>query len=249
MSENENNIYGRNAVMEAIKSGAEIDKIMIQKNIEGSGKKIFSMAKAKGISLQSVDKIAIDKLVGTGAHQGVVAIVSEFKYSTLDDILTISKEKGKEPFLIILDGIEDPHNLGAIIRSAEGAGVDGIVIPKNRAASVNGTVIKVSAGAVSYLPVAKVSNIANTISELKDRGVWTYGLDMDGQSYKSTDYKGGVALVIGSEGSGMSRIVKEACDFIVSIPMYGHINSLNASNAAAIVMYEVASGINKWLFV
>ena len=242
----ENNIYGRNAVMEAIKSGSPIEKIMIQKNIEGSGKKIFSMAKSAGLNVQSVDKVVLDKVASSGAHQGVVAIVSEFDYSSVEEILAKAAKKEKSPFVIVLDGIEDPHNLGAIIRSAEGAGVDGIIIPKNRAASVNGTVIKVSAGATAYMPVAKVSNIANTLSELKSNGIWAYGLDMDGTSYKETDYEGGgVALVIGSEGNGMSRIVKEACDIIVSIPMYGQINSLNASNAAAIVMYEVAAGINK----
>ena len=242
MSEKENKsiIYGRNAVMEAINAGVEIEKIVIQKNIEGSGKKIFAMAKNKGISVQSVDKVVLDKMVGSGAHQGVAIAVSEFSYSSVDEILASSKKKDKSPFVIILDGIEDPHNLGAIIRSAEGAGVDGIIIPKNRAASVNGTVIKVSAGAASYMPVAKVANIANAIADLKSKGVWAYGLDMDGQSYSETDFAGGVALVIGSEGSGMSRIVKESCDVIVSIPMHGQINSLNASNAAAIVMYEVA---------
>jgi 23S rRNA (guanosine2251-2'-O)-methyltransferase len=236
----DNTIYGRNPVIEAINSGREIDKILIQKNIEGAGKKVYALAKKAKIPTQSVDKAALDRAAGVSSHQGVVASVSEYVYSELDDILLFAEARGEPPFIVLLDGIEDPHNLGAIIRSCDGAGAHGVVIPKHRAASVTGAVIKTSAGAALHMPVARVTNIGAAIDELKEKGVWIYGLDMDGQDYGGMTFDGATALVIGSEGSGVSRLVKERCDFIVSLPMRGQVSSLNASNAAAILLYEIA---------
>jgi 23S rRNA (guanosine2251-2'-O)-methyltransferase len=235
-------IYGRNPVMEAISAGSSIDKILMQKNIEGAGKKIYALAKKAGIIVQSVDKQVLDRTAGTTSHQGVVAYVSEFKYSELSEILELAKLRDEPPFIVILDGIEDPHNLGAIIRSADGAGAHGVVIPKRRSASVNATVAKASAGAAAHMKVVRASNLVTVLDELKSSGVWSFGLDMDGSNYRehSQDYKEGVALVVGSEGNGLSRLVKENCDYILSIPMNGKVNSLNASNAAAIVMFEIS---------
>jgi 23S rRNA (guanosine2251-2'-O)-methyltransferase len=233
-------IYGRNPVMEALKSGIEIDKILIQKNIEGAGKKIYAMAKKARVPVQSVDKLVLDRAAGTGSHQGVVAYPGEYLYSELDDILLLAGSRGEPPFIVLLDGIEDPHNLGAIIRSCDGAGAHGVVIPRHRAASVTGTVIKTSAGAALHVPVARVTNIGTAIDELKEKGVWIYGLDMGGQDYGRMEFDGAAALVIGSEGSGVSRLIKDKCDFTVSLPMRGKVSSLNASNAAAILLYEIA---------
>jgi 23S rRNA (guanosine2251-2'-O)-methyltransferase len=240
MNSENNIIFGRNAVLEAFNSGQEIDRILIQKNIEGAGKKVYALAKKAKIPTQSVDKTVLDRAAGVTSHQGVVAYLSEFLYSEPDDILLLAESRGEPPFVVLLDGIEDPHNLGAIIRSCDGAGAHGVIIPKRRAASVTGTVIKTSAGAALHLPVARVTNIGTAIDELKEKGVWIYGLDMDGQSYTEASFEGAAALVIGSEGSGISRLVKEKCDFIVSLPMRGRVNSLNASNAAAILLYEIA---------
>ena len=233
-------IYGRNAVAEAIRSGAGIEKIMMQKNIEGEGKKLFSLAKKARIPVQTVPKFALDKDCAGAAHQGVAAIITDYVYSDIDSMLKAAAEKGEPPFIVALDGIEDPQNLGAILRSAEGAGAHGVLIPKNRAASVTGTVMKTSAGAAAHMKVARVSGIKAAIDELKEKGLWIYGLDMEGDPYHNVDFGGGICLVIGSEGQGMSRIVRETCDFLVSIPMKGRIGSLNASAAAAVALFEVS---------
>ena len=230
-------VVGRNPVLELLKTNKEIDKIYILKgDLQGSIKKIVGMAKDRKIIIQEVDKNKLDLMAGNNAHQGVAALVTGFKYSTIDDILNKAKNKGESPFVIILDGIEDPHNLGAIIRTAECAGVHGIIIPKRRAARVNQTVYKSSAGAVEHVLIADVVNISDTITRLKKEGLWIYGADMDGQSYHfHTSLDGPIALVIGNEGKGISRIVKEKCDVLVKIPMVGKISSLNASASAAIL--------------
>ena len=243
MKETENTsrlIYGRNAVAEAIRANMGLEKLMLQKNIEGEGKKLYSLAKKANIPVQTVPKIVLDKECGGGAHQGVAAIVEDYKYSDIDSILGVAEERNEPPFVLVLDGIEDPGNLGAILRSAEGAGAHGVLIPKNRAASVNATVIKASAGAAAYVKVARVPGIRAAVEELKEKGLWIYGLDVDGSPFQTVKFDGGVCIVIGSEGQGMSRIVREACDFVVSIPMRGRIGSLNASVAAAVVLYEVS---------
>ena len=238
-SGNKNLIIGRNPVMEALKSGREIDKMLVAKDGEGSIKKIIGMAKEKNLFYQFVEKTALDRIADGGVHQGVIAYISTYEYCDPEDLLEKAHQKGEDPFLIILDGIEDPHNLGAIMRTADGAGAHGIIIPKRRAAGITDVVAKASAGAVEYVPVAKVSNIAQTIEKLKGKGVWIGACDMDGTEYDKADLKGSLALVIGAEGQGVSRLVKEKCDFILSIPMSGQISSLNASNAAAVLMYEV----------
>ena len=232
-------ILGRNAVLEALKSGRNIDKINIQKTdgqYSGPVRQIIAQAKEKKIPVYYSDKTHMDK---TPHHQGVIAVASDFEYCQVEDMLEIARQRGEQPLLIILDGIEDPHNLGAIMRTAECAGAHGVIIPKRHSVSVNETVLKTSAGAAEYMPCARVTNIARTIDELKDAGIWIYACDMgDGLIYDQ-DMTGPMAVVIGSEGFGISRLVKEKCDFVVSIPMSGNINSLNASNAAAIFIYEV----------
>lgn len=232
-------IIGRNPVMEALKSGREIDKLLIAKDAEGSIKKIIGMAKDRNLFYQFVEKTALDRVADGKAHQGVIAYVSDFEYCDVEDIIDNARQMNEDPFIIILDGIEDPHNLGAIIRTADGAGAHGIIIPKRRAAGITDVVAKASAGAIEYVSVAKVSNIVQTIDRLKEKGVWIGACDMDGTSYDKTDLKGSLGLVIGAEGQGISRLVKEKCDFTLSIPMSGRISSLNASNAAAILMFEV----------
>lgn len=234
----ENIVIGRNPVSESLKSGREIEKLLIAKDAEGSIKKIIGMAKEKKVPYQFVEKPALDRIADGGVHQGVIGYVSTFEYCDVDDILEIARRKNEDPFIIILDGIEDPHNLGAIMRTADGAGAHGIVIPKRRAAGITDVVAKASAGAVEYVAVAKVSNIVQTIEKLKESGVWIGACDMDGTEYDKADLKGSLALVIGAEGQGIGRLVKEKCDFSISIPMSGQIQSLNASNAAAILMYE-----------
>lgn len=236
-------IYGRNAVSEAIRAGAGVEKLLMQKNIEGEGKKLFAQAKKAKIPVQTVPKFVLDKECGGGAHQGVAAVITDYMYSDIESIMEFAESLGEPPFIVALDGIEDPHNLGAIIRSAEGAGVHGVLIPKQRGASVNATVMKTSAGAAAFMKVAKVAGIKAALDELKEKGLWIYGLDAEGMSYSETKFSDGVCLVIGSEGNGMSRIVRETCDFLVAIPMKGHIGSLNASAAAAVALFEVSS---KW---
>ena len=235
----DNIILGRNAVIEALRSGRRIDKIYMISGAEGSAKKIAGMAGEQRIPVVFKDRKALDKMAGGAAHQGVIASAAPYGYAEVSDILAAAEAKGEEPFIMILDEIEDPHNLGAVMRSAEGAGAHGVIIPKRRAAELTETAVKASAGAAEYVPCARVTNIARTIDELKEKGVWIWGCDMDGQEYSRADLSGGIALVIGNEGKGISRLVREKCDFIVSIPMRGKISSLNASNAAAVLMYEV----------
>lgn len=237
---NENQLEGRNAVLEVLKSGRDIEKIIIQKgNVEGTIRRIAGMARERGIVVQEAARQKLDEMSQTKNHQGVIAIVSEHEYAEVDDILRSAAEKGEKPFIIILDNITDPHNLGAVIRTAECAGAHGVIIPKRRSVGLTAVVGKTSAGALEYMPVARVTNIARTIEELKKQGVWVACADMDGEDYYDASLDGAIALVIGSEGEGVSRLVKEKCDFTVSIPMYGKISSLNASVAGALLMYEV----------
>ncbi len=234
-------IEGRNPVMEALKSGREIEKILVAKGArEGSINKIIGMAKDKSVFYQYVERQKLDEIATTNNHQGVIALVAAYKYRDLDDILEIAKRKNQDPFIIILDEIMDPHNLGSIMRTADAVGAHGIIIPKRRSVGLTAAVAKTSAGAIEYVPVAKVSNIAQTIEKLKQNGLWIVGADSGGdRDYFYGDMKGPLGLVIGNEGKGISRLVKEKCDFIVKIPMLGKLASLNASVAAAVLMYEV----------
>lgn len=236
---NNNIIIGRNPVTEALRSGRDIDKILVAPGQEGSIKKIIGMAKDRGIMIVNSEKTALDRIAGATNHQGVIAYASAYEYKEVDDILALAKEREEDPFIIILDGLEDPHNLGAIMRSAEGAGAHGVIIPKRRSVGLTEVAAKASAGAVEYMPVARVTNIARTIEELKEAGLWIAACDMGDTLYYEADLTGGIAVVVGSEGFGISRLVSEKCDFTVSMPMMGKINSLNASNAAAILLYEV----------
>ena len=239
--EEENLVEGRNAVMELIESDKDVNKIFVQAGEKhGSIMKIIARAKSKGIVVVEVQRRKLDEMSVSHNHQGVIAITPPFEYVEVEDILEEAKKKNENPFILILDGIEDVHNLGSIIRTAETAGVHGIIIPKRRAAAVNATVYKTSAGAVEYMKIARVNNIQNTINYLKENDVWICGTDMDTNSlYNEQDYKMPIAIVIGNEGKGMSRLTKENCDFVVKIPMKGKINSLNASVSAGIIMYEV----------
>lgn len=234
-------VVGRNPVLELLKGDKKIDKIYVLKgDLQGSINKILAIAKERKIVIQKVDKKRLDSISEGNVHQGVAALVTGFEYNTVEEILAYAAEKNEKPFIILLDGIEDPHNLGAIVRSAECAGVHGVIIPKRRAAIVNQTVYKSSAGAVEHIKIAQVTNISQTIELLKNEGLWIYGADMDGENYHyNTSMTGAVAIVIGSEGKGLSRLVKEKCDFLVRIPMRGKITSLNASQAATILIYEV----------
>ena len=238
-------IMGRNAVREAVRSGRSIDKILVTKEIDGSLREIINLARDNNIRVDSVVREKLDELCmpfghgqKTGNHQGIVAMVPGVEYCEIADILNFAKEKGEKPFIIILDGIEDPHNLGSIIRSAVCAGAHGIIIPRRRAVSVTAAACKASAGAVEYAHIARVANIANAIARLKDEGLWIAGADMSGTAMTSARMEGALALVIGSEGDGIGRLVKEKCDFVVSIPMFGQIDSLNAAVAAAVLMFE-----------
>ena len=235
---NENQLEGRNAVLEMLKSGRDIEKVIVVKgNVEGTVRRIVGME--RGIVVQEVVRQKLDEMSQTKNHQGVIAIVSEHEYADIQDILAAAADKGDKPFIIILDNITDPHNLGAVIRTAECAGAHGVIIPKRRSVGLTATVGKTSAGAVEYMPVARVTNIVRTIEELKKEGIWVACADMGGEDYFESALDGAIALVIGSEGEGVSRLVKEKCDFTVSIPMYGSISSLNASVASALLMYEV----------
>ena len=232
-------IEGRNAVLEAFRSGKCVDKLFILDGCQdGPVRTIAREARKKDTIINYVAKERLDQLSETGAHQGVIAQVAAYEYASVEDILAKAREKGEDPFIFILDNIEDPHNLGAIIRTAECAGAHGVIIPKRRAAGLTFSVGKASAGAYEYMPVARVTNIPATIDELKEKGLWIYGADMDGETYCTSDLKGACALVIGSEGKGLQRLVKEKCDVILSLPMLGKINSLNASVAAGVLMYE-----------
>lgn len=240
LNENEieqNIIYGKNPVMEALRAEQSIDTVYVQKNAQGLGK-IIALAKQQGAVVKEVGDEKMQQLAGD-KHGGVCAQLTVGEYATIDEILAVSKEKGKPPFVIICDEIQDPHNLGALIRTAEAAGADGIIIPKRRSATLNATVFKTSAGAASWLKVARVSNLVDTIKTLKTKNIWVYGAEADGTPYDKADLSGGVALVIGSEGNGLGRLVRENCDMILSLPMFGKVNSLNASVSGGILMYEV----------
>lgn len=234
-------VVGRNPVIELLRSGRDVDKLFVLGgNREGSVKMIVSMAVERGIPVVESDRAKLDMLSGGVNHQGVAASAPLKEYCTVDDILAIAKERGEDPFIVACDGIEDPHNLGAIIRSAECAGAHGVIIPKRRSAGLTAIVDKSSAGALEHVAVARVPNLPSAIEELKKRGVWIYGTAADGENRLwKTDLTGALALVIGSEGDGMGRLVRECCDFVISLPMHGKVGSLNASNAAAITMYEV----------
>lgn len=248
MDDNKKNRYtddelliGRNPVAEALSSGRPLIKVMIAKGgVTGSAVEIAAKAKKAGVPVQEVDRKKLDYMTSGAAHQGIAALCAVRDYSSVEDILKLAESRGEAPFIIILDEIEDPHNLGAIIRSAECAGAHGVIIKKRRSAGLTYTAYKASAGALEYLPVARVTNIADTIDQLKERNIWVYGADMNGEDYLRTDFGGAVALVIGNEGKGISRLVREKCDVIVSLPLKGRINSLNASVAAGILMYKVA---------
>lgn len=234
-------IIGRNAVSEALRSERAIDTLLVLKGERnGSVGRIIAQCREKSIVVKEVDKKKLDYLCGQGNHQGVAAWVAAHEYSTVEDIFALAKQRGEDPFIIICDELEDPHNLGAILRTAETAGVHGVIIPKRRNASLTWAVGKASAGAVEYVPVARVSNLAATIDELKRQGLWIYSADMDGKNWCETDFSGPVGLVIGSEGNGVGRLIREKSDFVVSLPMRGKITSLNASVAAGVLMYEVA---------
>ena len=239
-------VEGRNAVLELLESGRDINKILVANGEKhGSIHKILAIAKERKIIVTEIEKNKLNQIAQTPNNQGVIAIVPPYDYCEVEDILDEAKRKNEKPFILILDGIEDPHNLGSIIRTAETAGVHGIIIPKRRAASVNSTVSKVSAGAVEYMKIARVNNINETIRYLKEQDVWICGTDMDTDTIDTKqDYKMPIAIVIGSEGFGMSRLVKENCDFLVKIPMKGRITSLNASVSAGIIMYEVVKNRN-----
>lgn len=233
-------IEGRQPVIEFLKAGHPVNKVLIAKgNTHRALQQITALAKEQGAAVQEVSKEQLDRMSLTGNHQGVIAQIAAVEYAELDDLLSVPRDPEWDPFLLVLDGLQDPHNLGSILRSAEAARVSGVIIPKRRAVGVTPVVAKVSAGALSYVPVARVVNIARTIEQLKEAGFWVVGADMDGEPCYSQNLKGPIALVIGSEGEGLSRLVKENCDFLTRIPMLGQINSLNAGVAAAVLMFEV----------
>lgn len=230
-------IYGKNAVTETLNSGRDIDTVYIQKGAQLS--KIVALAKKNGVVIKEVSDERLTAICGTSKHGGTAAELAAASYSTVEDILENARQRGKPPFIIIADEIEDPHNLGAIIRTAEAAGADGLIIPKRRSASLNATVFKTSAGAAAWLKVARVANLVDTIKRLKEAGVWVYGMEADGTPVSQADLSGAVAVVVGSEGFGLGRLVRENCDMTLSLPMFGKVNSLNASVSAGILMYEV----------
>ncbi|MBR3679512.1 MAG: 23S rRNA (guanosine(2251)-2'-O)-methyltransferase RlmB [Oscillospiraceae bacterium] len=237
MKMDEQMIYGRNSVMEALKADTPIDHIFVT-SMTGSLGAICKEAKKRGIVVKTIDSRKLDTICDGGNHQGVCAQGACAEYATVADILAVSEKKGSAPFLVLCDGIEDPHNLGAILRTAEAAGADGVILPKRRSASLTQTVFKTSAGAASWIPVARVGNLATEMIALKKRGIWFFGADMNGQPATKTDMTGAVGIVIGSEGFGLSAPVRAQCDGILSLPMFGRINSLNASVAAGILLYE-----------
>ena len=233
-------IYGKNPVLEALEAGHEINKMLIldgskDKNLQ----KIIEKAREKKIIVQFSERKFLDKLVEGENHQGVIAYVSPYRYFDLDEVLDIAKEKEEAPFLIICDEITDPHNLGSIIRTANAVGAHGVIVPKRRSAAINQTVVKTSCGAVEYVPVIRVTNIVQTINQLKEKGVWIIGTDMGAPVYYDANLTGSIAIVIGNEGDGIGRLVKESCDLMVSLPMFGRVSSLNAAVAGSVVMYEV----------
>ncbi|WP_051533532.1 23S rRNA (guanosine(2251)-2'-O)-methyltransferase RlmB [Anaerovibrio sp. RM50] len=232
-------VAGRNAVMEALKGSRSVNKIMVANGSnEGSIKEILAVAKEKGVNIMYMERSKIDSMARGIRHQGVLAQVAPVQYVELEDILQIARDKNEPPFILLLDELEDPHNLGALLRTADAAGVHGVLIPKRRSVPLSATVAKTSAGAVEYVPVARIGNMVQTIRRLKDEGLWVAAADMDGTDYYEADMTGPLLLIVGSEGHGVGRLVKEQCDFVVRIPMVGKINSLNASVAGSILMYE-----------
>lgn len=232
-------IEGKNPVKELLNSGSTIEKVMIANGTtDAEVRALQKLAREKGVKVEFADKRALDKLSETGHHQGVIAIYSDFEYANLDDVITHEKAKGKDLLFVILDEVLDPHNLGSVIRVAECAGASGVIIPNRRSATVNETVVRTSAGATAYMPVIKVSNLNQTIEELKKQNVWVYAADMDGEVMHKTNLKGDIALVVGGEGTGVRSLTKKLCDGVVAIPMFGKVNSLNASVSAGIVLYE-----------
>lgn len=236
----ENVIEGRNAVLEAFRAGKTIDKLFVQKNCQdGPIQSILREAGKRNTMVKTVSKERLEQMSVTGRHQGVLAYVAAYEYSTVEEMLRLAEEKGEPPFLLFLDGIEDPHNLGAIIRTANLAGAHGVVIPKNRAVGLTATVVRTSAGALHYTPVARVANLGQTIEALKKEGMWFVCADMDGRLMYDIDLTGPIGLIIGKEGEGVGRLLKEKCDFVAAIPMKGNIDSLNASVAAGVLAYEI----------
>ena len=237
----ENKIEGRNAVLEALRAGKPIDKLYVLDGCpDGPVRTIIREAKKGDTIINYVKKERLDQLSETGHHQGVIAMAASYEYATVEDILEKAREKGEAPFIFVLDNIEDPHNLGAMIRTANLAGAHGVIIPKRRAVGLTPTVARTSAGAINYTPVAKVTNLKQTMEQLKKEGMWFICADMDGTPYYQMDLKGPMGLVIGNEGEGVSRLIKETCDFVASIPMKGDIDSLNASVAAGVLAFEIA---------
>ena len=234
-------VIGRNAVRELLKSGRAVDKLLVSKgDREGSIVVLVAQAIERGIPVVEVERQKLDGMAGMSQHQGVIAMAAEKEYVEVEDIITIARERGEAPLIVISDGITDPYNLGALIRCAEGVGAHGLIIPKRRASGLTPLVSKASAGAIEHLAVAKVANIAQTIEELKEQNIWVYSAEAGGQAYYDTDFTGGCAIVFGSEGEGVSQLVKQRSDFIVSIPMYGHVNSFNVSTAAAVILAEAS---------
>lgn len=238
-------VYGRNPVRELIQNGKPIDRIFIRRGeYNGSLSLIVSLARERGITVSEADSARLDSLAAGGRHQGVVALVAPVSFLSLSELLDSCREKGEEPFFLILDGVEDPHNLGAVLRSAECAGANGIILPKHQCAPLTPAACKASAGACEYIPIAKVTNLTNAIQKLKKAGLWIYAADADGSPYSKVSLTGPVALVLGSEGYGVSRLVRENCDGVLSIPLHGKINSLNVSAAAAVLLYAVEAARN-----
>ena len=234
----ENLLVGRNPIREALRSGRDIEKLFVARGeLIGSAREIVAMARERRIVVQEVDRVRLDAIAPN--HQGLVAIASAYAYATVDDMLELAKSRGEDPFLVILDGVTDPHNLGAIIRSAECAGAHGVIIPERRAVGLTPAAVKASAGAVEHIPVARETNLTRTVDRLRREGVWVYGAAMDGEDYRKVDFSGPAALVVGSEGEGISRLVAEHCDRLVGLPMKGRIGSLNASVAAGVLLYAV----------
>ncbi len=241
-AKNEDFIVGRNAVAEALRAGREIDTLYVLAGERVPAvRRLVSAARESGAVVKEVDRKKLDALSGGAVHQGVAALAAAHSYASLDDIFALAKQRGEPPFVVVCDELEDPHNLGAVLRTAEAAGAHGVVVPKRRSAPLSATVAKTSAGALEYIPVARVPNLPAALDTLKANGCWVYGADMDGTNYKQTDFSGGVALVVGAEGKGLGRLVREKCDAIVSLPMKGKINSLNASVAAGILLYEISA--------
>lgn len=248
MQDNNNNkalttdfVAGRNPVLEAIKSGRAADSLLIAEGINLPGN-IVALAKKRHITVKEVSPKKLDRLCGNQVHQGVVLMTAAKEYATLDDIFSLAESRNEQPFILMCDSLTDPHNLGALIRSGEACGIHGVIIPERNSVGLTATVAKSSAGAIEYVPVAKVKNLAAAADELKKRGVWLYCADMDGKDIRESDFSGSACIVVGSEGEGVSRLIKEKCDFTVSIPMKGKINSLNASVAGAIMMFEASKG-------